>query len=170
MVFEIWGYVSAIIVFGFAISVFWHFEKPEKIDKATFAEVRVSLNWSNLGEDSFERVLHSYESPTLSIDGDFAKAYAIKLSKIPTGIIDGAFTSWKELPLNSEILNNALELAMAAGNPNVKNWLPKKGELISPRYLVNFNRLTYYGHYTEYVSAFIIDRQDKILYHLEHKI
>lgn len=74
----VWGGIS--FVGAAVIGAFFIYKlgpgNVDKVDSATAKDVRFVLNWSNLGDERIEKVIHSYISAR-SLTGDHLDAYAI---------------------------------------------------------------------------------------------
>jgi hypothetical protein len=87
----VWGcfsLVAALVLGLLALYKMLHSGRT-KVDVASKDDVRYVLNWSGLGDNRIQKVLHSYVSPR-SFTGDYLDAYAIQISHVDTSELSTA--------------------------------------------------------------------------------
>jgi len=172
--FEIWGYIAFAGLALILSLIVWQWLGPAKTAEASSQRTRVLLNWSGLGEERLQSVLHTYESALSGVEGDYAQAYAFKITEIPPDFLSrdtGAFDSpWQAFPLSNPILEDAFSLATGIRQSEGQSWIPEPSTITSPRFRAMFHKLTFYSTHAEYVGLFLLDTQERILYYFENKI
>lgn len=153
----VWGAISAVALL--AIIALLGYQLTPKRDPAGRNDVRFVLNWSHLGEERLEAVVHSYESAR-SITGDHFDAYAIRVASLTDSELANAppqgVNEWVRGDRVDPLVVDAVAL-LAAGRTEAP-WLPDKEELLSDRCYVWVWRIELRGR-THITAAAVIFAQ-----------
>ncbi len=138
--FAIWGGISLTGIILFAGYFFYSLTFGNKTieDKATKSDVRFVLNWSGLGEQRIEKVIHSYKSAR-SLTGDYLDAYAIKITNVANKELT-VENGWYRLDSLPVPVNDAVNFAYQFFQNEI-SWFPelqylkKKKAYVYPAYI-----------------------------------
>jgi len=129
MLFVVWGVITAglacVLLVFFLYAHF--FRGKTHHNTATANDVRFVFNWTQLGEENIQSVLHSSQS-TRSLTGDHVDAYAIQAKAIPTIVLHDA-RAWTRGDHLSETEKKGV--AFVTLFTRQFSWFPDEQELLS---------------------------------------
>ena len=135
-VLAVWGAFSFVALLA-TVALFAHRTLPMKDDSASKNDVRFVLNWSQLGDDRIQAVVHSHVSMR-SFTGDHFDAYAIRVASLTEAELTGAPPSganrWVRGDAVDPVVADAVKFLESAGSE--APWLPGGDELLTARYYI----------------------------------
>ena len=163
-----WGIFCAgcLVVLGIAIA--YQFG-PGKVSTKTASsyDVRHVLNWSELGDERTEEVLHSYIAAS-SFSGDSLEAHAIRISHV-----DGVELNPEGGWFRGDTLSGVLKDAMAfvdEGLPSTEiPWFPTEEDLRSAEFYLYPWSIYYHGTQPTAVKLIFIQPKKKTVFYFAAK-
>ncbi len=166
-----WGIFCAGCLVVLAIAIAYQFG-PGKVSTKTASshDVRHVLNWSELGAERTEEVLHSYIAAS-SFSGDSLEAHAIRISHVDEAELKQKAHGggWFRGDTLTGVLADAMDFVGEGFPPAEIPWFPKESELRSAEFFVYPWSIYYHGTRPTAVKLIFIQPKKKIVFYLAAK-
>lgn len=171
----VWGGISLVVaVVAFAFVVFsWGPGNRDAADNVSAQDVRFVLNWSRLGEERIEKVVHSFESMR-SMSGDHLDAYAIKITHVSTAeltrVSERNRLRWHRGDDLAHVVDDALAFASGWLHRDEIFWFPKESELRSQEMFVLAWSVDYGGIEPRAAQLIFVNPSQRMVYYLSARM
>ena len=167
-----WGIFCAGCLIVLAIAIAYQFG-PGKVSTKTASnhDIRHVLNWSELGEERTEEVLHSYIAAS-SFSGDSLEAHAIRISHVDKEELTQKEHGggWFRGDKLTGVVADAMTFVGAEGLPSAEiPWFPTEQELRSAEFYLYPWSIYYHGTKPTAVKLIFIQPEKKLVFYLAAK-
>lgn len=141
----------------------------DKIDEATNDDVEFVLNWSGLGSDRIQGVIHSYYS-LMSFTGDHLEAYAIKISDVSLEELNKTNDFGRQWYRGDKLPKNIDDAVSDIGTWESEiKWFPSEEEIRSENIYVLSESVLYHGVRVVAYKNIIIRPSDNMVFYISTK-
>lgn len=164
-----WGiicFVAALLIGG-SVAYQMGPVNSESSNLVSKHDVRFVLNWSGLGDERIEEVVHSYIS-SRSIGGDHLDAYAIRITHVELSelTMDDFDRGWTRCDQAEGVLDDAIEFAEGWLHQDDISWFPSQEELRSDQMYVYPWTIVCHGTIPSAVKLIFVRPKDKMVFYI----
>jgi hypothetical protein len=164
----VWGAISLIGVLALAGLIGFNVwsSSGQANDRATFKDVRFVLNWCELGDKRFVRLVHSHVSAR-SMGGDHLDAYAINISQVsPSELLPTDYGGWHRGDQLPKVMEDAVAFAGGFGTSGEIPWFPTETDIRGETYYVYLERSEYHGTQVSAIDLIFIRPSDNMVFYI----
>ena len=144
----------------------------DRHDSASIKDVVFVLNWSELGAERIERVVHSHVS-SRSLTGDHLDAFAIKIRHVSivelTTQKKGAPGRWYRGDQVPGVLDDAIDFLAGWLDQSEISWFPREAALRSQRFYVYPQSIHYHGMRPYAAQLVFVQPSTRMIYYISGK-